>query len=102
MEEEEIKEAIDWLVSEGALYQEGVDDFGDIVYRFNMDVLKIIMPELYLIIMEELDEGLMDLYKMGLVNISYDENLKASFSVSDKGKHYIKTGELLEDEFEED
>jgi hypothetical protein len=98
MSEEE--EMMQELIEAGAMIVHGVDEFGEIIYKFNMEILSVFAPPLYEKIMEELDEDLMDLYKMGLVDIDYNENLEASFSISDKGKTYLTSGFIPEDEVE--
>lgn len=94
---DENEETLNYLLSIGAIKEHGVDEMGEIVYRFNLDILKVVMPEMYDAIMEDLDRDMMKLYQMGLVEIEYNENLEAGFRVSEKGYHYIATGELLED-----
>lgn len=41
----------------------------------------------------ELEEALMHLYQLGLVDIDYDENLEARFSLSEKGTKVIEEGQ---------
>lgn len=98
MDEEEKRETMAYLESVNAVYPYGMDEEGEVIYRFNMDILQVAMPELYDAIMEDLDRDLMKLYEMGVVEIEYDENLNAKFRISQKGYHYITTGELLEDD----
>lgn len=98
MNDEEKDEIMQYLESVNAVYPHGVDGDGEIVYRFNMDILETAMPELYNSIMEDLDRDLLKLYEMGLVEMEYNENLEAGFRLSPRGEHYIRTGELLEDE----
>ena len=49
------------------------------------EVLKVVSPELYSAMMEEIDETLLSLYEQGYVNIDYDEDLNAVFSISEDG-----------------
>lgn len=99
MTEEEMGELMAQLEDQGAVYQE-VESSGEIVYRFNMDVLKDVFPAMYEMIMEQLDEELLHLYQLGLVDVDYDEQLHAKFSLSKKGKIFIKTGIMPEDDVE--
>lgn len=97
---DENEELIGYLMSQDAIYIDGIDKNNEPIYRFNMNVLKAVMPELYETVLEELDNDLIELYKMGLVDISYDEDLNANFKVSEKGKIYMQTGIMPEDEVE--
>jgi len=96
-EEEEMMQE---LINAGAMIIHGVDEFGEIIYKFNMEILSVVSPQLHKELMKELDEDLMNLYKMGLVNIDYNEDLEATFSISDKGKLYLTSGIIPEDEVE--
>lgn len=98
---EQINEIINYLIERGAVELYGMTDDSEVTYKFNMEVLEEIMPEFYSMIMEEIDNDLLDLYKMGLVDISYDENLEASFSMNDKGREFLKNkGLFLDGEWE--
>lgn len=89
--EEETEEIIEYLVSQGAAEWDGMDEFGERMYKFNLDVLKGLMPELYDEIMADVDNTMLELFEKGLVDIEYNENLEALFKISDKAK------EILED-----
>ena len=80
------KEIISFLEEQGAVIWDGMDDNGEAIFRFDLEKLKTVMPPLYNEIMAELDEDLMTLYKEGLVDIEYDENLNALFKISEKGQ----------------
>ena len=86
-------EMIAWLDKNGALFWEGVSEDGEPMFRFDLDVLKEIFPPLYKEIMSEIDEDLMTLYKEGLVEVEYNENLEAMFRVSEKGQEFFKLAE---------
>jgi hypothetical protein len=94
MDFENDSEFFDYLLENGAMEPYGVNEKGEPLYRFNIEVLDQIFPEVAESIREEIDEGLTDLYKMGLIDISYNEKLEATFSISEKGKRYVQTGEL--------
>jgi predicted transcriptional regulator len=63
----------------------------DVTYRVNMEVLEEILPQLYQSIMDEIDTGLLEMYKAGFVDIEYDENLEAHFHINEKGKEFIRS-----------
>jgi len=83
-----------YLLEQGAMEPYGVNENGEPLYRFNIEVLDKIFPEVAESIREEIDRDLTSLYEMGLVDISYNEKLEATFSISEKGKRYVETGEL--------
>ena len=92
-------ELIGWLEDEGALVMEGVDANGEIVLKVNSEKMKAIYPELYELMNQELSEVLLNLYEMGLVDVSYDDNLEARFSISEEGKKMMdKYGFGLEED----
>jgi hypothetical protein len=82
---------IGWLEEQGALSWVGLGEDGEPLFKFNLDVLKTVFPELHDEITEEIDRDLMVLYEQGLVEVEYDEDLNARFRVSEKG------GEILKD-----
>ena len=88
--EEETEEIIEYLVSQGAAEWDGMDEFGERTYKFNMDILKEIMPDLYNEIMLDVDNTMLGLFNDGLVDIEYDESLNAMFKVSDKAKAILE------------
>ena len=83
---EDHKEIMDYLVSEGAAILDGVDDEGEPIYRFDMELLEEVMPELHQVLIEDMDNILIDLYQKDLIEVSYDENLNAKIAISEEGK----------------
>lgn len=83
---EEHSEIMDYLVSEGAAQIDGIDDEGEPIYKFDMDALEEIMPDLHQVLIDDMDQVLIDLYNEGLLEVSYDEELNAQISVSPEGK----------------
>lgn len=100
---EEHIEAMEYLVSEGAAILDGIDEDGEPIYSFDMDILEEVMPELYQAMMDDMDNVLLDLYQKGLIDISYDENLNALMTVSEEGKRALEeAGIAMNDSEEED
>ncbi len=83
---EEHQEIMEYLVSEGAAILDGLDKDGEPIYKFDMDILEEIMPELHAVMQEDMDQVLVDLYQKGLIDVSYDENLNAIMAISEQGK----------------
>jgi predicted transcriptional regulator len=84
-EDEEIDQIIGQLVESGALEVDGMYH-DDITYRVNLDIMSEIFPEFFKVHMEEVDQTILSLYEKGLVDIEYDENLTARFSLTEKGE----------------
>lgn len=80
-----------YLEENGAIIWDGVDESGEAVFRFNLDILKDLYPPLYKQVMEEIDQDLLKLYENGFVEVEYDEELNAMFKISDKGKEFFET-----------
>ena len=83
---EEHREAMERLIEEGAAILDGIDEDGEPIYKFDMNVLEEVMPELHQAMMDDMDKVLIDLYEKGLIEIDYDEDLNARMSVSPEGK----------------
>jgi len=94
MNDDELDSFMLELIENGALEPHGVDADGEIIYQFNMKILKQVSPQMYNSVMDDLDKDLMQLYELGLVDISYDENLNATFSASEKGREYMESDVL--------
>ena len=96
---EEHKEIMEYLISEGAAILDGLDEDGEPVYMFDMEILEEVMPELHAVMQEDMDQVLVDLYQKGLIEVSYDENLNAIMAISEEGKKsLIEAGFNLNDE----
>jgi hypothetical protein len=81
---------IGWLEDEGALVMEGVDENGEIVMKMVPEKLKQVFPELYDSFMHQVDQSIMLLYDAGYVDISYDEELRPRFSITEAGTKILK------------
>jgi hypothetical protein len=88
--DENHKEIMEYLVSEGAAIVDGIDENGEAIYKFDMDMLEEIMPELHQVLLEDMDNVLIDLYKKDLIEVSYDEELNAHMTVSEEGKRILE------------
>ena len=84
MEDFDDKELIGWLEEQGAIVWEGLDPSGEPLFKFNLDILQVVMPELYKEVMEDIDTDLLSLYQDGLLDVEYDENLNALFKPTQK------------------
>jgi hypothetical protein len=98
--DEEHRQIMDYLVEEGAAIFDGIDEDGEPIYKFDMDVLEEVSPELYQVMMDDMDKVLIDLYQKGLIEISYDEQLNASMSVSPAGRDSLIEAGFDMDEYD--
>jgi len=96
---EEHREVMERLIEEGAAILDGIDEDGEPIYKFDMDVLEEVLPELHQVFMDDMDQVLIDLYKKGLIEISYDEDLNAEMSVSQEGKQALEDAGFNMDDF---
>jgi hypothetical protein len=85
-----IEEMMDYLIQNEALELYGMTDEGEVTYRFNFEILKEKMSGLYDMIMEDINDSVLNLYKEGYVEMEYSENLEAKFKITEKGKKYLK------------
>jgi hypothetical protein len=90
LSDEEHEGLMDYLISEGAAEIEGLDEYGEIIYKFDMDVLEEVSPELHQVLLDDMDKVLIDLYKDGLIEVNYDEELNAQMSVSEEGREALR------------
>jgi len=74
---------------------------GETIYRFDMDVLEEVMPELYQVMQDDMDQVLIDLYLKGLIEVSYDENLNAQMTISEDGKRALQAEGFDMNDFDE-
>jgi hypothetical protein len=90
MTDEETEFVIQYLVDRGAAEWDGMDQYGERMFSFNMDILAEVMPKLWQQVMEDVDKTLLDLFEAGLANVEYDENLEATISITEKGEEILK------------
>lgn len=81
---DEIDAIIAELVDAGALMVDGMY-LEDFTYRFDMTILKEKFPDIYDLIMADIDETVLELMNYGYVSVEYDENLQAHMSLTEKG-----------------
>ena len=100
--DEEHKAIMEYLVSEGAAILDGIDEDGEPVYHFDMELLEEVMPDLHQALVNDMDNVLIDLYLRNLIEISYDENLNASMTITEEGKQILSEAGFDLDGSEED
>ena len=93
---------MDYLVAEGAASLDGIADDGEPVYKFDMEILEEVMPELHQAMLDDMDQVLLDLYQKGLIEVSYDEDLNAQIAVSEEGRNALIQAGFDMDSFDEE
>jgi hypothetical protein len=88
MEEEE-NDKLDHYVEIGAVEVAGISEDGQFIYAIT-PLAKDLAPELWEAHSRHVDESLMSLYNLGLVNVSYDEDLIATIELTDEGREAAK------------
>jgi hypothetical protein len=73
-----------YLMDVGAISIDGMSRDGELLFRIDRDLMREYCPELLEVFNEDLEESLMDLFDKGLVDVQYNENLEAIFSVSNE------------------
>ena len=89
LSDDEHRELMEYLLSEGAAIIDGIDDDGEPVYMFDMEVLEEVMPELHQVLVDDMDQVLIDLYQKNLIEVSYDEDLNAQMTISPEGREAL-------------
>lgn len=92
---------LDHYIEIGAISIEGVDPDGELILSVT-DKAKELAPDLWQAHIEYVDKQLIDLYKKGLIEVEYNENLEATFKLSPTAVEDIKDkGIWLVDEKDE-
>ena len=92
--EEEMKD-LDYYIEIGAVSVEGIDEDGEFIFLVT-EKAKDLAPELWQAHIDYIDSAMLKLYEQGLVDVSYDENLDATFELSQDGQALAKELGLIE------
>lgn len=99
--EDEINEFMQYMEEDGIIEWVGMDDNGERTFVFNFHRMAEVFPELYQAMMDEMNEELMKLYKLGFIEVEYNENLVPAFKITDDGRQYLEdNGIILPDEWD--
>ena len=101
MNEEDNDHKLAYYIEIGAVSLEGMDENGELIYSISEDA-KDIAPELWQSHMEYVDKSIMELYEAGLVEIEYDEDLKATIHISPEGQKLAREKGLIEMDIDQD
>jgi len=100
-EEEDNDHKLAYYLEIGAVSLEGMDENGELIYSISEDA-KELAPELWQSHIEYVDKSILELYEAGLVEIEYDEDLKATIHISPEGHKLAKEKGLIEMDINQD
>ena len=100
-EEEDNDHKLAYYLEIGAVSLEGMDEDGELIYSISEDA-KDLAPELWQSHIEYVDKSILELYEAGLVEIEYDEDLKATIHISPEGHKLAKEKGLIEMDINQD
>jgi len=86
---------MDYYIEIGAVDLVGVDKSGEFIFRIT-DKAQEVAPELWKAHAEHVDEMLVSLFDKGLLDLSYDEQLNASFTLTEEGHAEAEKMGLIE------
>lgn len=93
--EEEWQEKFNYYVDLGVVSLEGMDENGEPIYSISEDA-KELAPELWESHMNHIDNALTQLYKEGLLEVEYDDDLEPVFRISKEGYARAKEYGLID------
>jgi hypothetical protein len=79
---DEVEEYIAYLVDEGGLIFQGMDENGEAIYHHNMDILEQIAPEYAAEHRRDIEDTLISLYQKGLVDIVIGDDGEAKYKLA--------------------
>jgi hypothetical protein len=82
-------EKLNYYIEIGAVEVAGISEEGEFIYSVT-ELAKEIAPDLWAAHEAHVDESLLSLYDMGLVSVSYNEDLEAVIELTDEGKKKAK------------
>ncbi len=98
---DDINDKMEYYLSIGAIEFVGFDTDGEAIYQVN-EIAKEVAPELWQSHQEFIDKNLLDLFEKGFLEVEYDENLEATFHLSEEGKRVAKEIGLIDPDFRDE
>lgn len=77
-------EKLEYYISIGAIEMSGIDEDGEFIYAITAQA-KEVAPDLWEAHVAHIDDVLQKLYEDGFLDVEYDEDLNASFKLSEDG-----------------
>jgi hypothetical protein len=88
-------EVLDYYIQIGAIEVAGISEDGEFIFGIT-DLAKDVAPDLWQAHQDHVDESMMQLYEMGLINITYDEDLNPLFELTEEGREVSKQFGLIQ------
>ena len=82
-------------IQSGAIEVSGIDETGEFIFQIT-EKAKDVAPDLWEAHEEHLNKTFLELFDRGLVNISYNEDLEATFELTEEGKKVAKEHGLIQ------
>lgn len=95
MDEEDYSELLRQYEDMGVISLEGMDENGEPIYSID-ESAETLAPELWESHMNHVDNALTELYREGLLDVEYDENLEPLFRISKEGYEKAKEYGLID------
>lgn len=95
------EDKMEYYISIGAIELAGMDEDGEFIFNIT-EKAKVLAPELWRAHEEHVSESLVDLYKKGLISVTYNDDLEAVIEMSDEGKKMAKEFGLIEMDIDND
>ena len=82
-------------IQSGAIEVSGIDDSGEFIFQIT-EKAKDVAPDLWEAHEAHLNKTFLELFDRGLVNISYNEDLEATFELTEEGKKVAREYGLIQ------
>lgn len=89
-DDQESLDKLNYYLEIGAISFAGYNEEGEAIFELNEDKTKELAPELWESHLKHIDDTLLNLYKDGLVEVEYDEDLNAIMHFSEEGYRIAK------------
>ena len=89
-DEEELMFKIQHYIDIGAIKIAGFTKDGEAIFELNEDVTPVLAPDLWQAHEEYVESELIDLVNNDLMNVEYDENLRATYHFTENGYQIAK------------
>ena len=94
-------ERLSHYVEIGAVELAGVAEDGEFIYKITQRAREV-APELWEAHEEHIDNSLLELYEMGMMRVSYDEELNATIELTEEGHQIAKDMGIIPIDMDED
>jgi hypothetical protein len=89
-DEEELMLKIQHYIDIGAIRLAGYTEDGEAIFELNEDVTPILAPDLWQAHEDYVESELIDLVNNDLMQVEYDENLRATYNFTEEGYQIAK------------